>query len=160
MLIFSYSSARSSLRRSSCLPRLSRSLMTLREVSPTNSQRQISVCYIFFIHFTFFTCSSCFFSWICSASASAMIFCSFCCSTFWLSKRCFVSSSWSFSNCSSPCIRTQRWMHTCIQSRHKRSVYSGESLKQKVGQSFPACQYCCICLQSFFSNCKDTKRSE
>lgn len=54
-----------------------------------------------------FTCSICFFCCTCSASASAIIFCKFCCSAFWLSMHCFVPSSWSFISCSSPCRNTK-----------------------------------------------------
>lgn len=49
MLIFSCRSAHSSLRRSSCLPRLSRSLKTFREFLPINNQRQASICYSHFL---------------------------------------------------------------------------------------------------------------
>lgn len=59
--------------------------------------------------FSFFTCSSCFFCWVCSASASDIIFCSFCCSVFWLSTHCFVSSSWSLISCSSACRKCRKF---------------------------------------------------
>lgn len=59
--------------------------------------------------FSFFTCSSCFFCWVCSASASDIIFCSFCCSVFWLSTHCFVSSSCCLISCSSACRKCRKF---------------------------------------------------
>ena len=157
ILSFSYSSASSSLRRMSCVPRMSRSLMTwsysLRCVSASSSMRRIMLA-------SRRISASCL--WMTSSFDSSsrrmreisLRICSHCFSTFWCANDSFTSAS-SFAAISS--LSCSIWWFMILNLRFISAISSCASIRffEYRLRSERTDSYRCCCCLSFASHSLD-----